>query len=155
MPNPAGDRILGSAPVSGAPHPILFPSKPGEDPPNGGQMEAMFSCLGRDTTFIWGPPGTGKTKTIGMIGEQLFRRNRSLLLVSHTNTAVDEALVKIADAVGNDFKEATSFAWAIQYIKSSKTGRSFYSENLPKSVKRNYAQRRLYWRWSVGHEFKN
>jgi hypothetical protein len=35
----------------------------------------------------------------------LFRRTRSLLLVSHTNTAVDEALVQIADALGPDYKE--------------------------------------------------
>jgi len=56
---------------------------------NEAQDAALGSSLGRDITFIWGPPGTGKTQTIGSIGEQLYRRRRSVLLVSHMNTAVD------------------------------------------------------------------
>jgi phosphate starvation-inducible protein PhoH len=32
---------------------------------NDKQAEAVASALSRDTTFICGPPGTGKTRTIG------------------------------------------------------------------------------------------
>ena len=64
------------------------------------QRAAVKSGFGRDTTFIGGPPGTGKTRTIGTLGEQLARANRSVLLVSHTNTAVDQALLHIAEALG-------------------------------------------------------
>ncbi len=66
---------------------------------NEDQKRAVRSVLGRDTTYIWGPPGTGKTKTIGSIGAELFRRGKSLLVVSHTNSAVDGALVEIASAI--------------------------------------------------------
>lgn len=93
-PNPAGERIIGAGPVAGRPEIINVPGM------NFGQTEALQSVLGRDTTFIWGPPGTGKTRTIGAIGRELFARNRSVLVVSHTNTAVDQALLKIAERFG-------------------------------------------------------
>lgn len=92
-PNPVGDRILG-APVSGEPLPIEISDL------NHQQNQALACSLGLNTTFIWGPPGTGKTRTIGVIGEQLYRRARSVLLVSHTNIAVDGAIKQIAERIG-------------------------------------------------------
>ncbi len=87
-PNPAGDRLLGLVPASGAPAPL-----PPTD--NAEQDEAVSSAIGRDLTFLWGPPGTGKTTTIGRLASELFRRDRSVLIVSHTNTAVDQALLNV------------------------------------------------------------
>jgi hypothetical protein len=95
-PNPAGDRILGDVPASGAPEVI------GDALLDATQEAALGSGLGRDITFIFGPPGTGKTQTIGSIGAHLYRRSRSLLLVSHTNRAVDQALVEIAQQLGGE-----------------------------------------------------
>ena len=66
------------------------------------QKQAVRSSLGRDTTFIWGPPGTGKTQTIGEIGFQLYKRKRPVLLVSHTNTAVDQAILRIGSKLNDD-----------------------------------------------------
>jgi len=94
--NPAGDRLLGFAAVSGS------PAEASIDGLNPEQAEAVGSALGRDTTFIWGPPGTGKTRAIGTIGEQLYRRERSALVVSHTNAAVDQALLHIAAQLDAD-----------------------------------------------------
>jgi hypothetical protein len=99
--NCAGDRILGFAAVSGAPE---LPSVKGF---NSEQKAAIASSLGRDTTFIWGPPGTGKTRTIGAIAAELFKRHRSVLLVSHTNTAVDGALLRIAERLGDETKDGS------------------------------------------------
>jgi len=31
------------------------------------QLAALDSCLGHDMTFLWGPPGTGKTHTLGRL----------------------------------------------------------------------------------------
>ena len=94
--NAVGDRILGDTAISGEPTPVDTTGL------NADQLTALTSSLGRNATFIWGPPGTGKTRTIGAIGEHLYRRQRSVLLVSHTNAAVDESLQRIADAVGID-----------------------------------------------------
>ncbi len=99
-PNPAGDRIRGAEKVGGNPAHVEI------DGLNVGQAAAVASVLGRDTTFIWGPPGTGKTLTIGAIGSALFARGRSMLMASHTNAAVDQALLKIADALRLSAPEA-------------------------------------------------
>jgi hypothetical protein len=95
-PNPAGDRLLGVVPASGAPE--LIDDALLDD----AQDAALGSCLGRDITLIWGPPGPAMTRTIGSIGAHLYRRGRSLLLVSHTNRGVDQALVEIVERLGAD-----------------------------------------------------
>ena len=101
-PNKAGDRILNNL-SSGEPAPLpeLF-----RNSLNVGQRQAVCASLGRDTTFIWGPPGTGKTRTIGEIGYQILCLNESLLVVSHTNIAVDQALLKIAEHAPQDAVES-------------------------------------------------
>ena len=97
---PAADRLLEGGPVSGEPERIS-----GLEELEPEQRDAVESALGRDLTFIWGPPGTGKTMTIGSIGRELFEQGRTLLLVSHTNVAVDEALHRIAQLSDGKFKE--------------------------------------------------
>jgi len=59
------------------------------------QNNAIKAALTNDITYIWGPPGTGKTTVIGEIIDKLYKYNRSVLVVSHTNTAVDGAIEKI------------------------------------------------------------
>ncbi|PYJ92449.1 MAG: hypothetical protein DME62_12730 [Verrucomicrobia bacterium] len=99
--NCAGDRILGFTEPCGTLESVSVERL------NAEQNAAVASTLGRDTTFIWGPPGTGKTETIGAIGAELFKRGRSALLVSHTNIAVDEALLKIANRLGDEANDGT------------------------------------------------
>lgn len=94
--NPAAERMLGNAPVTGFPQsPLVTPSVP----LNERQRSALESALGRDLTVIWGPPGTGKTRTIGTIAQSLMQEDRSVLVVSHTNTAVDQAIMHVATAI--------------------------------------------------------
>lgn len=99
--NPAGDRLLGHTPPHGAEVADRVNNL------NASQAAAVASALGRDTTFIWGPPGTGKTSTIGAIGEELWNAGRSVLLVSHTNAAVDQALLRIGLALGEKAEDGS------------------------------------------------
>lgn len=62
--------------------------------PNHEQREAIKKSLSQDLTFIWGPPGTGKTQTLSIILDQLIQGKKRVLLTSHTNLAVDEILIK-------------------------------------------------------------
>ena len=87
IPNPVGDHILGDFPDDKP-----FTTAVSDDGLNTQQNEAVISSLNRDITFIGGPPGTGKTRTIGNIGNELYLAERATLLVSHTNTAVDGAI---------------------------------------------------------------
>lgn len=94
--NPAASRMLGKKPVQGEPKPIEKQANLNES-----QFKALQGALGRNLAFIWGPPGTGKTHTIGTIAECLYREKRTVLVVSHTNTAVDQAIRHVA----NTFKK--------------------------------------------------
>lgn len=59
------------------------------------QVEAVRNSLAAPFTLIWGPPGTGKTKTlIGVIAELLFS-GKKVLFASNTNSAIDNVLENI------------------------------------------------------------
>lgn len=61
------------------------------------QQNAIRSVLGSDVHFIWGPPGTGKTATIGFLIAALVRQNLRVLVASHTNVATDHAIRSAAE----------------------------------------------------------
>ncbi len=65
-----------------------------------GQSDA-FTLLGWDVSFLWGPPGTGKTTTLGaMLAQYLVEFPTSkVLLLSTTNLAVDQTLVAVDKAM--------------------------------------------------------
>ena len=66
-------------------------------PPNDDQKKAIAKILSQEVTFVWGPPGTGKTRVLSIILDQFVQANKKVLLVSHTNLAVDEILLKYLD----------------------------------------------------------
>lgn len=57
------------------------------------QIAAVSHCLGKDITALWGPPGTGKTTTLGHLILTLFLKGERTLVCSIANVAID-ALVK-------------------------------------------------------------
>jgi superfamily I DNA and/or RNA helicase len=67
------------------------------DPPNEAQKRAIEDSFRSQLSIIWGPPGTGKTRTIAQAIEAHLNAGRRVLLVSHANNAVDEALEKVAE----------------------------------------------------------
>lgn len=69
--------------------------------PNKYQEKAIRLSLGSEVSFIWGPPGTGKTQTIARIIEGFIAKNLSILLLSHTNKATDGALYDAVELLKN------------------------------------------------------
>lgn len=69
------------------------------------QSRAVQEALSNDITYIWGPPGTGKTTVIGQIIDELYKHDRSVLVVSHTNTAVDGAIDKADESYSDSHAE--------------------------------------------------
>ncbi len=74
----------------------------GEHPPNRSQEQAIQASFSKSLAIIWGPPGTGKTQTISKAIEAHLKAGRRVLLVSHANVAVDEALEKVAEQLKHD-----------------------------------------------------
>ncbi|MGI0015670.1 MAG: AAA domain-containing protein, partial [Nitrososphaera sp.] len=62
---------------------------------NSSQQSAIKLALGSEVSFIWGPPGTGKTQTIARLIEGFLSKTLSVLLISHTNIATDGALLNV------------------------------------------------------------
>lgn len=99
--NPAGYRMI---PNNGLGHhencQMIFPQADVSDcfSYNEEQTTAISSAIRNNITYIWGPPGTGKTKVIGGIISNLFNQSRKVLVVSHTNTAVDGAIEKVVES---------------------------------------------------------
>lgn len=64
--------------------------------PNPSQEDAIKASFRSPLNLIWGPPGTGKTATVARAIGAHLNAGRRVLLVSHANNAVDEALESVA-----------------------------------------------------------
>jgi senataxin len=69
---------------------------------NDSQKDAVLSCLGtrecnhqNSVRLIWGPPGTGKTMTVGLLLFSLLRLKCRTLTCAPTNTAVLEVAQRL------------------------------------------------------------
>lgn len=60
-----------------------------------GQMHALESALRAPITFIWGPPGTGKTETLARIVLEHLQLGHRILMVSQCNVSVDAAILRV------------------------------------------------------------
>ena len=67
--------------------------------PNASQKQAIAHGLGSERTFIVGPGGTGKTVTTSDLICRCLLQGLSVLLVSHTNIATDNAFLDVVHAL--------------------------------------------------------
>lgn len=67
--------------------------------PNASQKQAIAHGLGSERTFIVGPGGTGKTVTTSALICWYLLQGLSVLLVSHTNIATDNAFLDVVHAL--------------------------------------------------------
>ena len=61
-----------------------------------GQNLAFNRATSEGITFIWGPPGTGKTETLANIVLEHIENGRRVLMLSYSNVSVDGALLRVA-----------------------------------------------------------
>ncbi len=80
----------------------------------GAQEEALRLAGERKITFIWGPPGTGKTETLAQIAKFFIDQGGRVLILSHANVAVDGAVLRAAARIGAPFSSGivTRYGWA-------------------------------------------
>lgn len=89
-----------------------------DDLRNESQIDAIRKALNNNITYIWGPPGTGKTATLGYIIANFLAEGKRVLFVSNTNRAVDVGLLSVMNALYEikpefDLQDTTRFgdAW--------------------------------------------
>lgn len=119
------ENLFGLAPVKSGIHSELKLPSSNLDL-NEDQINAIRAACGSDVHFIWGPPGTGKTKTIGALVVALLNQNLRVLVLSHTNIATDHAIASVIELLKNS-KE-------YQEGKILRYGNVHPSSNLPEEV---------------------
>lgn len=60
------------------------------------QLLAVGNATRDGLQFVWGPPGTGKTSTLAATVAALVDAGRKVLVLAHSNAAVDVAMVRVA-----------------------------------------------------------
>lgn len=91
------ERLSAEAGIGG---PAMVPGKLLAGGLNERQAAAVTMAVSQPATFIWGPPGTGKTSTLGFIMASLLEHRQRVLFVSNTNRAVDVGMLSLLDALG-------------------------------------------------------
>ena len=64
---------------------------------NESQKDAVRYSLDSPVSFIWGPPGTGKTYTLSVLLAFLLEQNLKILTVSTTNGAIDTVISRLSE----------------------------------------------------------
>ena len=80
-----------------------------------GQNYALRRASEQPITFIWGPPGTGKTTTLARIALEEISKGKRVLMLSYSNVSVDGALLKVADM--SDYPEGTIIRYGYPRVK--------------------------------------
>lgn len=99
------NRALADATVSDAEAPAVeqpIPRGKTDGDSNEAQRKAYEAALERPVTYIWGPPGCGKTYTLAPIVRAAFEADKRVVVCSNTNAAVDGVLYKICKDLGKE-----------------------------------------------------
>lgn len=81
-----------------------FESWPWNQTPTQQQRKFVETALANRLTWLWGPPGTGKTDSLSALCRLLYEAQKRMLICSNTNRAVDQLLQKLCRnlAASND-----------------------------------------------------
>lgn len=79
------------------PQPVSIPAN---EKLNKYQNDAIEKILVNDVFYLWGPPGTGKTRTLTPLCRHLYKENQRILICSNTNQAVDQVLLHLCNGFG-------------------------------------------------------
>ena len=80
-------------------HRLMDPSMPAKHPVEkikSNVHEVVLRSKYNPVTFVWGPPGTGKTYTLARVAANKYFQEKSVLILSHSNQAVDVLISEIA-----------------------------------------------------------
>ena len=58
------------------------------------QLKVVSKMFSNEVTFLWGPPGTGKTTTIATAIREMIQQGKKVLAVSISNISVDQIALK-------------------------------------------------------------
>jgi hypothetical protein len=78
---------------------LMNPSMPAKHPEEkikSNVHELVLRSKYNPVTFVWGPPGTGKTYTLARVAANKYFQDKTVLILSHSNQAVDVLIKEIS-----------------------------------------------------------
>ena len=72
---------------------------------NSSQINAIKLSEENQINLIWGPPGTGKTHTLAKIIFRAYLRDENILVLSTSNSALDQIILKLDKELYDDEKD--------------------------------------------------
>lgn len=86
---------------------------------NSYQLQAVRHVLEHRISFIWGPPGTGKTRTLALTAAALLKAGEKVLIVAHSNVAVDVAMMNVASLLHDSeiYKKGRLVRFGVSYLR--------------------------------------
>jgi hypothetical protein len=78
---------------------LMNPSMPAKHPVEkikSNVHELVLRSKYNPITFVWGPPGTGKTYTLARVAANKYFQEKTVLILSHSNQAVDVLISEIS-----------------------------------------------------------
>lgn len=88
------------------------------------QKQSIEKALRNNITYIWGPPGTGKSFTLARLLVNLLKTNEKTVVCSIANVAVDGLLLKMIKVIDDYFKKSR-----VDLLTKSKIIRLGYSQS--------------------------
>lgn len=88
-----------------------------------GQETAVRMSKSQPITFVWGPPGTGKTETLAKIALEHIREGKRVLMLSYSNVSVDGAIMRI-HKLKSDYKPGTIIRYG--YVRNKELSEHEY-----------------------------
>lgn len=127
--------ILMAARTGAAP----LPGLPPRFRPTTSQQRAMQQALGNEVSYIIGPPGTGKTATLAAVAFALVKAGRTVLVAAHTNIAVDNAILKLAEYADGlpELQEGRIVRHGPPQLAAVRDHASIYPPNIAKRIGRD------------------
>ncbi|WP_338447796.1 AAA domain-containing protein [Niallia oryzisoli] len=81
---------------------LMDPSMPAKHPTDritSNVHELVLRSKYNSITFVWGPPGTGKTYTLARVAANKYIKEKKVLVLAHSNQAVDVLMAEISSFV--------------------------------------------------------
>jgi hypothetical protein len=101
---------------------------------SGQTRDVLERACGSSVTYIWGPPGTGKTHAIAHLVTALIESGERVLITSHTNSAIDQALYETIKAKNGNKHGPLANHSSVVNGKVIRLGRTINSK-IPDSVR--------------------
>lgn len=81
---------------------LMDPSMPAKHPVEkikSSVHELILRSKYNPVTFVWGPPGTGKTYTLARVAANKYFQQKRILILSHSNQAVDVLISEVSSFI--------------------------------------------------------